>query len=442
MLGLVLALALTQSSPQHRLFRQPNLPRQPLAFFEFANQAGTGMGSACACTTPTGAKGEAMTFTRASSGTCLKAGTTSGIANGDMVTCSTNQPRVMPGGDGTGGLGLLVEGARTNALLRSQELENAAYTWEQDTAPRTPTKTADQAVAPDGTTTAERGQFPATSGAQNSDFYQLVTVAGATDSWTCSLFVKGNASSGTSDLCRYNGAAWSCADCAFVSGSWTRCSIGGTGQTTTDRYCKFGNNSLQNGGVARSAVDVFLWGFQGEVGAFASSYIATTSAAVARAAEVAEFPISWPANSTGFSMSGSTPLASAGASNIRLHGSLFEGSLGAVPSANFVDSYGTATSTWTAEATAPPLNAIATYNSGISVGSAGAVARAATYFDPGAGLFNGCVNGTCGAGLAKTWNSAIAFTRIRLGAYDPTNGVIFSVTKRVCVQPNDPTRCR
>ena len=41
------------------------------AYFEFAPEGGAGMTAACACTTPTGAKGETLTFSRASSGTCL-----------------------------------------------------------------------------------------------------------------------------------------------------------------------------------------------------------------------------------------------------------------------------------------------------------------------------------------------------------------------------------
>jgi hypothetical protein len=65
------------------------------AFFEFAPASGAGMGTACACTTPTGAKGEALTFTRAGDATCSKQGlATTGIANGDLVACTGNQPRV------------------------------------------------------------------------------------------------------------------------------------------------------------------------------------------------------------------------------------------------------------------------------------------------------------------------------------------------------------
>src|SRR4029077_1644502 len=131
--------------------------------FEFAPASGVGMGTACACTTPTGSKGETLTFARSSSATCLKTVGTAPqtIANGDMVTCTTNQPRVMPGADGTNILGLLVEDARTNSALRSQQIENAAWT-AANAVVAAPTITANAAVAPDGTTTAERVQIPAT----------------------------------------------------------------------------------------------------------------------------------------------------------------------------------------------------------------------------------------------------------------------------------------
>src|SRR5690242_20575791 len=66
--------------------------------FEFAPANGAGMGAACACTNPTGSKGETMTFTRSSDAMCTKGNTTSSIANGDLVSCTTNQIRVMPGG--------------------------------------------------------------------------------------------------------------------------------------------------------------------------------------------------------------------------------------------------------------------------------------------------------------------------------------------------------
>ena len=157
MLALVVALCAGQvlavPNPEGPIFSSPALTGSG-AFFEFAPASGAGMGTACACTTPTGAKGEALTFTRTGNATCSKQGlATTGIADGDLVVCTANQPRVESSG---GVLGLRVEGARTNSVLRSQELDNAAWTLDFAGGGVIPTRTANAATAPDGTPSAER----------------------------------------------------------------------------------------------------------------------------------------------------------------------------------------------------------------------------------------------------------------------------------------------
>lgn len=248
------------------------------------------MGSACACTAVTGTKGEAVTFTRASSGTCLKGSTTTGISNGDMVACSSDQPRVMYGGDGTGPLGLLVEDTRTNLVLRSQELENAA--WADFAAPSAPTITANAATAPDNTATAERFQIPATAAAEASGRFNTVSIGGAGTN-TCSMWVRGNGTSGTVDLVKYNSGAATHDDaaCAYVASGWSYCATPFANGTASTFACYFGNLGAFTG-VARGAADVFIWGLQGEAGATPSSYIATAGVGVGRAIEVPYFAAS------------------------------------------------------------------------------------------------------------------------------------------------------
>lgn len=57
---LVIALALAQT-PQHRLFRQPNLPTgAAFAAFEAFPLSGAGTFGACSTTPPTGARGEVL----------------------------------------------------------------------------------------------------------------------------------------------------------------------------------------------------------------------------------------------------------------------------------------------------------------------------------------------------------------------------------------------
>jgi hypothetical protein len=253
------------------------------AFFEFAPLSGAGMGSPCACTTPTGAKGEALTFTRASSGTCLKSTSATNIANGDLVTCASNQPRVMPGFDPSGVLGLLVEATATNSVFQSQALGTSPWAGTSGVV-AAPTVTNNFAVAPDGTTTATRLQIPATdaSGIQYSAVFQPVTI-GAGNS-LASMFVKGNGSSGVIDLC-WNTLVKQCVICSFTATAWARC-VSGVG--TNGNQVFIGNMSLTGYATGpRAASDVLVWGVQGELNNYATSYIATTAAAATRSLETA-----------------------------------------------------------------------------------------------------------------------------------------------------------
>lgn len=120
MLPLLIALALSQS-PQHRIFRQPNLPRFA-GTFEFAPASGAGMGAECAGTVPTGSGGEVVSFTRATAATCCK-------ADGSCVDLSNGQPAVsVCEGCSSGPLGVTSEKAVTARALRCIELDNAAWT--------------------------------------------------------------------------------------------------------------------------------------------------------------------------------------------------------------------------------------------------------------------------------------------------------------------------
>jgi hypothetical protein len=389
----------------------------PLAFFEFAPTSGAGMGTACACTTPTGAQGETLTFTRASSATCLKSGTLTGIANGDMVTCSSNQPRVMPGGDGTGGNGLLVEGPRTNDVLRSQEFDNAAWV-KANSVVAAPIVTADQAVAPDGTTTADRVQFAASTGAQ----YSVVDQAGATAAYTGSIFVKGNGTSGSIDLDCWNSSANVCTTCNFVAGSWVRCSCSNTLLGAT--LFIVGNYSAGCGTGARSAQDVFLWGGQFEQGPYATSYIATAGATVTRLGEGATFPLSL-SNATG-SMALTVVPDSSGLPDLVEHGLLALSTAG--PNyAHLLD--------WRPSATVMTFYSLA--GGGVNApGVIGANTRVAGFWTSASSV-SSCVAGTCNTG---SWGGVTPTTLVEIGTYSGAqhaNGVI----KQACIDPN-PARCR
>lgn len=121
------------------------------AFFEAFPASGAGTSGACSTTAPTGAKGEALTFTRASNGTCTKTASgglaTTGIADGDLVVLGNNVSRVEY--DSAGTLGLRAESGATNLLPRFDALTDAA--WSDVGAP----STVDGATDPFGATTGD-----------------------------------------------------------------------------------------------------------------------------------------------------------------------------------------------------------------------------------------------------------------------------------------------
>ena len=269
--------------------------------FEFGSLSGSGMGAECACAAVTGSRGEVMTFARVGNATCTK-GTSglrvTGIANGDLVVCAGNQPRAMRDGDGV--LGLFQESAaRTNSCLRSQEIDNASWT-KTGTGVAAPTVTADFAVAPDGTTTAERVQIAACPAAGNESMVSASYSASAL-AWAHTVYIKGNGGSGSVHLAVYNSSSGlsAAANCAFVATSWSRCELLYAHTAAAAAVYYIGCKNSGTGAANTGAADVLVWGAQVEAGDRATSYIPTAAAGVTRNAESPpSFATSWAAGTS------------------------------------------------------------------------------------------------------------------------------------------------
>ncbi len=264
------------------------------AMFEFAPPTDAGMTAPCACTVPSLPDGGALTFLRASTATCTKGNEWSNIANGDLVACASGEPRVMPGGDGTGVVGLSVFYERTNTTLWSEEIENAY--WTAGVGGQTPTVTADYATGPFGGTVADRVQFSATIATQESLVYNLAACPGFGIGLQVSpsVYLKGTSGSGTISMVQ--GAATACGaggtligsycfkEMAFNASTWTRYPMEAI--DNVNPYLFIGNESALAGHTgSQIAADVLVFGVQCEQGATVSPYIPTTSAAATRIRE-------------------------------------------------------------------------------------------------------------------------------------------------------------
>jgi hypothetical protein len=215
-------------------------------------------------------------------------------SSGTLTTFAANQLRITD-------QGLLVEDARTNYSTRSQEFDNASWTKDQTVA------TADQAVAPDGTTTMDKVVEDTTSA--NHRWYQTAQTHASNPTMTFSLFVKdidrrycgiyaGGGAYCTADLQTGTivssgqsgglGTFVSAGIEAFGNGIYRINVVGTPGSGVTNEviilYLSNAGGGPQPSYLGTSK-GIYAWGMQLEVGAFASSYIPTTTAALARAAD-------------------------------------------------------------------------------------------------------------------------------------------------------------
>lgn len=431
-IALVMAQGLPYGSPAGPIYSQaPSTGSSPYAFFEFAPSSGAGMGTACACGTVTGAKGEAVTFTRASSAYCTKEGlATTGLTTTSMVLCGTNQVRVE--GDGNGVLGILVENARTNIVIQSQDIMDA--TWGLFfSGVVTPVRTSNQGVAPDGTTTADRLQVPACPTAGHySVIGQALTATAAAK--VASVYVKGYAGSDGGIQIQTNdpGGAGVAKICSYNPDTWTRCSTASFAYAGTGNQVFIGcNNTAAVGGANSGAADVLVWQTDLVDGAYATSPIPTTTAAVTRAVDSASAVLT-PAPLGSTASAGGCLAATARCALSTGRYLVYKGNAGAFE----IDPwYGatTASAQWY-------IGSSTTFNSTLAR-TADSSARWVMSTGASGSLFRICKDGTCQTGSARGADTAAnTSATLYLGNYNGTTLQCDGVVSRMQVDPR-PTRC-
>jgi len=211
-------------------------------------------------------------------------------SDGLIQTAATNVPRIDFDPVTRLCRGLLIEEQRTNLLTYSEDFSNAA--WSKVNA----TVTANASVAPDGTTTADKLIANTTLDQHRCD----QTPSSTAVAQTFSVYVKAagygfvglrlNATGALFDLSTGGIniiSAGITAQSTYFGNGWYRCSITKATGVAND-VCRI--NISDGSGIASNFTGngtdgIFLWGAQLEAGAFATSYIPTTTGSLVRSAD-------------------------------------------------------------------------------------------------------------------------------------------------------------
>jgi hypothetical protein len=180
--------------------------------------------------------------------------------------------------------GLLIEETRANLCLQSNDHNTTPWVRNSAGTGLVPAITLNNAISPDGTQNATKLVFNVGAGTTTSDqsnWFQPKVLTAA--SYTGSLWVRGDAG-GEQIYFRDPAAGY---QLLTLTTNWQRISFTATGNTSD--VVRIGLAIRQGiGGVTiNQTATVYVYGGQIELGAFATSYIPTTTTALTRNADVA-----------------------------------------------------------------------------------------------------------------------------------------------------------
>jgi hypothetical protein len=209
-----------------------------------------------------------LTFSRASTATRVNAsGLIESVASGVPRLDYTNStcPK------------LLLEPQRTNLIPSSEDMTAGSIQKLASGTGTAPAVTANQGTAPNGTTTADLVVFDIAAGTTGSDVSRLFYTNGSVPI-NASVYVKSSNGSSVYNM------FFRCGNSTkqiIVTGQWQRFDVT---EPSSGANWQLG---LQGDYDNSQSASVLVWGAQLEQGAYATSYIPTTTAAVTRLQDVA-----------------------------------------------------------------------------------------------------------------------------------------------------------